>query len=63
MPKFSESISRTALGDWDWREGISKQSLSEFACGGDKQLPALPVCLHPFSCVKETKKVSVLGNH
>lgn len=63
MPKLSESISQTALRDWDWREGISKQSLPEFSCRGDEQVPTLPVFLHPFSCVKETKKEFPLGNH
>ena len=63
MPKLSESMNQTALEDWDWREGISKQGLSQFVCRADEQVPTLPVCLHLFSYVKEAKKECPLGNH
>jgi len=56
-------MNQTALEDWDWREGISKQGLSQFVCRADEQVPTLPVCLHLFSYVKEAKKECPLGNH
>lgn len=63
VPKPSENLSQAVLGNGDWRKGISKQSLSECACTDDEGVPTLSVCLHWFSCVKETKKEFPLGNH